>query len=1517
MLLSKIDLPIISNESYIINFFENLIEIQKTRDTEYVTLMGYPHSINSEIKFEDPRYVKMYSNPNINTCINSLTNTNDLPCGVNKYSISKADAADASSAINLTFPQIADFRIREKDSPLITSSTKLNKTEYFIGSLLNDKYNEDEGNVDKIWSSTGNDIISLSNAIYFHVPELSTLEQTTLEFFTKEDKILINVDMITNLSNQLINEGNNLKIIFPEDVNKFILVKNVQKEDFIEEHNINQNYQDCYNSKDNGELCQVIYLELKLKPIKDSQEVVLGSNDNDSITGSEEKENISGGAGNDTIIGGYNSDTLNGGSGDDILGSKSTTSKDWLATELDDYYDEFLGSDYYGGTGNDSMYGSRYGDTYYFNSGDGIDHITDFTNLDRHSVTEDSMVFGEGILPEDLAISRDGIDVRIENTKTGDVIYVLQGLSQDDYQIEYFFFESSSNILTWENDILPKALDYKGTPNSETIQGLDNYPNTLSGLAGADRVYGRELDDTLYGNEGNDTLEGRYGYDYLYGNDGADILGDSSTSSQDFLGNDANYDIENNFGQYYIGGAGNDKMYGTRYGDTYLFNQNDGEDIIYEKSEISLDNENSHDTIIFEDSLFSDFDISRVLYDVTITHKETGDEILIDEGLKDIKHQIEKFDFIDLIKDWDDIQKEALILHGDDGYDNLKGLYEFENTLYAHGYNDSLYGGYISDKIYGGDGNDNIRGYYGYDYMYGEAGNDILGESSTSSKTYKGTLLPFDPENSYGNYYDGGTGNDKMYGSNYGDTYYFDINHGEDYVKDYSTFENTTSTIDTFVFSKNILPSQVVFNKVGSDLVITYNNGTEDSIEIDYFYTNTKNLIEVFKFETGTEWSGDKLLSKASTFKGTDGDGNDTIGSNSTSNKDYKGNDSSTIDSNINYGNYYEGGKGNDILEGSRYGDTYFFNIGDGNDIIKEISNSDVSIDTAKDIIEYGEGISPEHITIYRNSNDLFLENTVSGDTIEMERFFQVNNTYNYQIEFVKFKDGTLWNIDYLIEKGLILIGKEGDPYYLYGLDYFNDVIYGRVGFDSITGGSGNDILYGREGDDGIYGDEDNDILYGEEGEDKLDGGLGYDYLYGGSGNDTLGKTSGYDYYGFGGSTTPANTEESFGNYYDGGTGHDILNGSRYGDIYFFESGHGFDTITDKSIYSSDLVSTQDVIKFGSSITLLDLVFMFDRNDLVIVNINKHDRITIKNMYTNPEYNIESIVFSDGEIITYHEIIELAEAEGGFMRTQAFVSADELITVDGLSLSAYIPIYKVFLINETSKKIPFYWRKLEGKEGNDIIFGGEGYFEMDGGLGNDYLGYSSNLTCNQDNYKSNSKSTNNHYNGYITQAMSLPEIHYRSNLRIFTPDVYTRENGVLVKIGRKIYANQFLSKLYYISSGSDFICGSRYGDTYRVPASIEVETNPENINVTTISDTSEFIPTEEYDYDILEFLLLDSEITVEYLGEDVIINTIGGKIIIKDSKSNPLNRIEKFSFSSDGKTFNNFLTWDDIINKIQ
>jgi RTX calcium-binding nonapeptide repeat (4 copies) len=100
------------------------------------------------------------------------------------------------------------------------------------------------------------------------------------------------------------------------------------------------------------------------------------------------------------------------------------------------------------------------------------------------------------------------------------------------------------------------------------------------------------------------------------------------------------------------------------------------------------------------------------------------------------------------------------------------------------------------------------------------------------------------------------------------------------------------------------------------------------------------------------------------------------------------------------------------------------------------------------------------------------------------------------------------------------------------------DVIYGSSEDDDLQAQIWTDAIYGGEGNDTITGNNLTNYLEGNDGADALIGRGGNDVLRGGSGDDSI----------------------------DGGIGNDTLEGGAGSDTYIYNSGDGFDAITDLRI---------------------------------------------------------------------------------------------------------------------------------------------------------------------------------------------------------------------------------------------------------------------------------------------------------------------------------------------------------------
>ncbi len=186
--------------------------------------------------------------------------------------------------------------------------------------------------------------------------------------------------------------------------------------------------------------------------------------------------------------------------------------------------------------------------------------------------------------------------------------------------------------------------------------------------------------------------------------------------------------------------------------------------------------------------------------------------------------------------------------------------------------------------------------------------------------------------------------------------------------------------------------------------------------------------------------------------------------------------------------------------------------------------------------------------------------------------------------------------------------------------------------------------------------------LIGTEQDDSLGGAEGNDWLEGLGGNDTLTGNDGNDIL-------------------DGGAGNDVMNGGIGDDLYL--PGTGVDAILDSGGF--------DELRFGAGITPDQVErFRIDWNgDLILRVLGSIDQVTIAGWFSSPDNQIERVVFDDGTVWD-----------------AATTSVQRSIGTEGDD----------FLFGSY-----YFGGLLEGRGGNDQLYGGIGNDTFDGGTGNDIL----------------------------------------------------------------------------------------------------------------------------------------------------------------------------------------------------
>ena len=841
----------------------------------------------------------------------------------------------------------------------------------------------------------------------------------------------------------------------------------------------------------------------------------VGSAANDNLFGTEGNDLMDGLAGNDIIKAAEGDDTVLGGSGNDYI----------YGEDGDDVLDGEEGNDYlFGGNGNDTLKGGagddvlsggNGADIYLFEKGFGNDSIDN--TQDDMAPNADIIKFGEGILPENAILQRQGFDLIIS-------VSYEDGTTDSVRVFSYFDKQGTSSTTV-------SAIQFADGTSWDYEYVLDHW-NSLPDINGGVTLEGNNDNNRIDGTAANDILGGNGGDDTIYGNAGNDFI---------------------------YGGTGNDRLEGGAGNDTYLWHLGDGLDTIYDNA--------NQDTIQFGEGIVWDYLTFRNSGNdlIILVHEQEDQGIIIQNFFSGQDYKIEKINFFDGSSV--NLSEIGLTLKQLKTGEGIKGT-EFDDIIYANGGNDTVNAGIGDDTIYGEAGFDTLYGENGNDVLIGGTGNDRLegglgddtyiynvgdgldtiyddNRGNTDNNTIKfgegisfsditfsrkdnnlimtlfnditqrviiqnffsssyyqveklefadGTTVPLTErgfefiqndgaDNVSGTNYDdtiygkggndtiygysgndtliGGKGNDRLEGSYGDDTYIWNLGDGFDTIYDYNG-GNTDN--DTIKFGEGISFEDLLFERDGNDLVIYVNNDKTQGITIQNYYSGYSQ-VEKLEFADGTivETSSVSIVepeepseNAGQTISGTSDD-DILIGSD--------GDD--TINAEDGY-NDITGGKGNDIISAGYDRDTFYYNLGDGYDKITDLGG--------RDQIIFGDGISKENISFYRKNDNLIISiNDDFSQGIEIIDFFRNNDN---RIENIKFAD----NSTLRLTTGLILKTNELDGSITGTVE--DDTLIGNIGENNLNGSSGDDILNGGKGNDTLDGDVGNDTYIWNLGDD-------------------------------------------------------------------------------------------------------------------------------------------------------------------------------------------------------------------------------------------------------------------------------------------------------------------------------------------------------------------------------------------------------------------------------------------------
>jgi Ca2+-binding RTX toxin-like protein len=366
--------------------------------------------------------------------------------------------------------------------------------------------------------------------------------------------------------------------------------------------------------------------------------------------------------GSDAIVGPMVATTLIGLAGDDVLTGRH--GNDILI----------------GGVGNDVLSGGGGDDIYRFERGDGADIVRDDTNSFNGWGGNDTIEFGDGILPAEVTVKQvnGGWDLLLSIAGTSDSITIEDSVGSVHGRIEQVRF---ANGTVWTHAKLMEM--------------------ALAGTAGPDQLWGSSSGETISGGAGDDFIDARGGNDVLIGGTGDDVLS---------------------------GGGGND---------VYRYARGDGNDLISDAYGSMFGGTGGHDRLELTGIGPEDLTVVRTADDSYILYIGGGNEGSIklwgaasEAPLSPARYQIEQIVFSDHLHvlPWTpaDLKTKAVrVGNGDDlwvGYDTgetVRGLFG-DDELVGRGGDDVLRGDDGNDRLYGGTGDDILSGGAGDDILVGD-----------------------------------------------------------------------------------------------------------------------------------------------------------------------------------------------------------------------------------------------------------------------------------------------------------------------------------------------------------------------------------------------------------------------------------------------------------------------------------------------------------------------------------------------------------------------------------------------------------------------------------------------------------------------------------------------------------------------------------------------------------------------------------------------------------------------------
>ena len=1003
-------------------------------------------------------------------------------------------------------------------------------------------------------------------------------------------------------------------------------------------------------------------------------DILRGDVGDDTIFGDDGNDKIYGDLGNDYLLGGNGDDSLFGGLGNDVLNSGQG-------------FNDFL----YGGVGND---------VYLFALGDGGARIN---NSDLSENNIDTLRFDEGILPSDISFSfsNNNTDLLIKINSSNEVITMLSYINNLDYTLESIEFYDGT---VWGASEI--ELRIGGNNEENHIQGGEQN-DSINGLAGDDvlkggsgndfinggedndEIYGEEGDDILNGGHQNDLLSGGKGNDTLHGGTGSDLLigglgddtylyalgdGDKSINNNDsstgrldtlrFLEGITSGDLEvskvNSHLLLTLKDSGDEiRVLGYFSNERYELDSiefNDGTNWnreLIKNLALGIGNNSPllqyslSDQQVQEDSTFSftipegsfmDVDGDALTYVATLedgsilpawlhfnaatktlscvpSNEEVGNlavKITASDGQASVS------DLFNLtVENINDIPEVSIALAEQVASEDIAFSFTIPEGSFSDADGDTL--SYVATL----DDGSNLPSWLHFD----ETTQTLSGTPSNIEVTvYNIKVTAFDGEESVSDIFQinvqpnisnsvngsdgndiitgsegsdviiGGEGNDTLRGGGGNDTFIVEGHlNGYDRIIGGEGKDQVlgSDADDTFGFQRLLSSDSIelIDGGAGTNYIV----GTNASDTLDFSSTLLTNIATI-KGEQGN----DNITGSEGSDVIIGGEGNDTL-------RGGGGNDTFIVEGHLNGYDRIIGGEGKDQVLGSDADDTFGF---------QRLLSSD-----SIELIDGGAGTN-------------YIVGTNASDTLDFSSTLLTN------IATIKGEQG---NDNITGSEGSdVIIGGEGNDKLRGGGGNDTFIVEGQLdGFDRMIGGEGEDQVLGSGGDD-TFGFQ---RLLSSDSIELIDGGTGTNYIVGTNASDMLDFSATHltnitAIKGGLGNDKITGSEGS--DNIIGGKGNDTLRGGAGSDTYSFDLNFGIDTI----INQDSSINKVDTAYFSDA-SFDELWFSRNSNHLQITQSGTDNQITVRNWYSNSEYQMDSIE-TDSSVLLNNQVELLVSAMASY-----------------------------------------------------------------------------------------------------------------------------------------------------------------------------------------------------------------------------------------------------------------------------